>query len=92
MPPSRELGAALGKLYRSLKNPKWLIAETEKLALNVVVINHLGKQVKAYFRHALHHDDGHAGDHHVDADGNEYIVSGGKKYRYDPASDAWYPA
>jgi hypothetical protein len=52
----------------------------------------MGKQISATLRGHFHHDEGKLGDHYTDQDGNEYIVVGDKKYRYDPQSDSFHHA
>ena len=90
--PSRELGLALGKLFRNLKSPKWLAAEAGSAGMSVFVIAPLGHKVKAYLQHRLHHEHGHVADLHEDGEGNEYLVADGKNYRYDPDTDTWFAA
>ena len=93
MPLSQSAGRALGKLFSNLKSPRWLAKQTAETAISLTVINYAGKQVKAFYKgYILHDTDKHIGDIYHCADGHDYVVINGKKYRYDVADDGWYNA
>ena len=89
------IGRAVAKAISGLKNPK-VIAKTATIAGEMTaeawVLNKLGEKVRAKKQAELHHDDGKVADIHVDADGNEYVIINGKKYRHDSDDDQLYNA
>lgn len=93
MPLSQSAGKALGQLFSNLKNPRWLAKQTAETVASVTVINYAGNQVKAFYKgYILHDTDKRIGDvYHCD-DGHNYVVTNGKKYRYDSKTDSWYNA
>jgi hypothetical protein len=92
MAVSDAAGRALGKLLGAMENPRWG-AEAAGTAVGYLVINHVGKKVKAWRQHQLHHDRGHLGDMCRCADGHEYFVNrSGAAHRYNPSDNSWYHA
>jgi hypothetical protein len=87
---SQAVGAALGRLIRNLRNPRWVIAEVAKQAFSIIVVAPTGRKVRAHLKKHIHHDDGHIADVHEDEHGHEYIVVHGKVYWFDPQTDSWY--
>jgi hypothetical protein len=89
---AKSLAKSLGKLFANLKNPRWQAAAVSSTGTSILLIGPMGKQISATLRGHFHHDEGKLGDHYTDQDGNEYIVVGDKKYRYDPQSDSFHHA
>ena len=94
---SKAAGKAIGKLFRNLRNPRWIAQQTAETLTTITVVNYAGKKVKAFAKgHVVHdHADGtevKIGDVYHCQDGHDYIHSGGKTYRYDATVDGWHPA
>jgi hypothetical protein len=94
---SQAAGKALGKLVRNLRNPRWVAASVAETGTTLLVINPIGKRVKAELKSYLHHhdEDGNQvkiGDVYHCPDGHNYIHANGKTYRYDGNSDSWMNA
>lgn len=85
-------GAALGRLFNNLRNPKWLFQQAAETGFSVGVINPAGKQVNAWIRGHLLHEDQKIGEVYHCADGHEYIRVGNKIYNHDLRTDTWYDA
>lgn len=98
MPLSQSAGKALGKLFRNLSNPRWLAKQAAETATSMIVLNWVGKKVKATYKGKVVHtpdpkaEAEHIGDiYHCD-EGHNYIYANGKMYRYDSKTDGWYNA
>lgn len=98
MPLSAAAGKALGKLYRDVRNPRWIAQQATESVISITVLNWAGQKVKAFFKGKIfhkpdgHRDEVHIGDVYHCADGHNYVHAGGKAYRYDAGQDAWVSA
>ncbi len=88
----RIAGAALGRLFRNLRNPQFLAAQAAETAMSIYVLNPLGQKVIAYFKRHVFDGEAKIGEVYGDNHGNEYLHANGKTYRYDSASDTWTTA
>lgn len=85
-------GAALGKLFKNIKNPQWHFEQAAQQGISIFVINPLGNKAVAYVKgHILHMDQKVADVYHC-ADGHEYFRANGKTYNHDLETDTWYDA
>lgn len=85
---------ALAKLLKKAQTSKWWTEQLTGQAIQIIVINPIGKRVYASLKGHLRHED-HAtkiGDVFHCADGHEYFRINGKVYNYDPRTDTWYDA
>jgi hypothetical protein len=92
---SAAAGKALGKLFRNIRNPRWVAQEVGQTAFTMTVLNPAAQRVKAKLKGKghIHHDDGKevAEVYHCD-DGHNYLRIGDKTYCYDAATDSWSAA
>jgi hypothetical protein len=94
MPLSAAAGRAIGKLFRNLKNPRWLAQQTAESVVSITVLNWAGNRVKAFYKGKIvHNGDEKIGEIYHCSDGHNYILTlNGSQYRYDADTDTWEDA
>lgn len=83
---------ALAKFLKKIPTSKWWAEQITGQAIQIIVVNPIGKRVYASLKGHLHHEDHDTkiGDIFHCTDGHEYFRINGKVYNYDPQNNIWY--